>query len=160
MALFDEVRQEAHHPQVALAAAESSCDGRRLLVLRGVRWTSFAVTEGVEQSLVGQRGQAALQVQQVGDASAEAAVRVGQSADQGAAVGRAAQSPLVQVQQGQVTTVSSQRVDDGGRGAGGGSEEKHTTEETMKDGRETDCGSEGHLRTGRLLGNPGPPEKH
>ncbi|KAG7234815.1 hypothetical protein INR49_003962, partial [Caranx melampygus] len=78
-------------------ATESSCDGRRLLALCGVQWTSLVVTERVEQSLVGQCGQAALQVQQVGDASAEAAVRVGQSADERAAVGRAAQSPLVQV---------------------------------------------------------------
>lgn len=40
----------------------------------------------VQQSLVGQSSQAALQVQQVGEASADAGVGVGQSADEGAGV--------------------------------------------------------------------------
>lgn len=90
MALFDEVRQEMHHAQVVLTAAESSRE-QEVLSFRTVRppsslWTLQSRVKCVEQSLVGQCSQAALQVQQVGDASSDASVRVGQPVDEGARV--------------------------------------------------------------------------
>lgn len=88
MALFDEVRQVMHHPQIILTAAESSRQQEVVFLghvfAPGGVWTLFC--ECVQQSLVGQCGQAALQVQQVGDAAADAGVRVGQSADERARV--------------------------------------------------------------------------
>lgn len=90
MALFDEVRQEMHHAQVVLTAAESSRE-QEVLSFRTVRppsslWTLQSRVKCVEQSLVGQCSQAALQVQQVGVASSDASVRVGQPVDEGARV--------------------------------------------------------------------------
>lgn len=123
MALFDEVRQEAHHAQIVLAAAEPPREQEVLsfatVLPPGGLWTLESGVERVEQSLVGQGSQAALQVQQVGEASADASVRVGQSVDERAGVRRTVQRPLVQVQQGQVATVASQRVKNTGRRAGG-----------------------------------------
>lgn len=70
-------------------------------------------------------------MQQVGEASADASVRVGQSVDEGAGVRRTVQRPLVQVQQGQIATVASQRVKNTGRGAGGGSGPKEDATEEL-----------------------------
>lgn len=90
MALFDEVGQEMHHAQVVLAAAKPSCEQEvvslRAVLLSGCLRTFRQGSEGVQQSLVGQCSQAALQVQQVGGAPADACVRVGQPADDGAGV--------------------------------------------------------------------------
>lgn len=90
MVLFDEVGQEVYYAQVILAAADSLCE-QEVLSLRTVLLSSSLRTfrrgfEGVQQSLVGQCTQAALQVQQVGAAPADACVRVGQPADDGAGV--------------------------------------------------------------------------
>lgn len=90
MALFDEVGQKMHHGQVILAAAKSSCEQEvvslRTLLLPSSLWTFRRGSESVQQSLVGQCSQTALQVQQVGGASADACVRVGQPAHDGAGV--------------------------------------------------------------------------
>lgn len=118
MVLFDEVRQERHHPRVAVAAAVSS--SRQEAVLVPVASALVGREAGEHQGLVGQRGQAALQVQQVGAAAADSGVGVRQFVQEGAGVGRTAQSPLVQIQQRQVTAVVSQRVDDAGGGSGWG----------------------------------------
>lgn len=89
MALLDEVRQEVHHAQVVFAAVTSRqqevvpqdgalpTGGIQVLQLRAER---------VEQSLIGQCAQAALQVQQVGGAAADAGVRVSQPVDERARV--------------------------------------------------------------------------
>lgn len=88
--------------------------------------------ERVQQHSVGQRGQAALQVQQKGEASPDAGVRVGQSADERAGVGWAPQGPLIQVQQSQITTVLGQRLKNGAGGSGGRSEEEENNKHALR----------------------------
>lgn len=123
MALLDEVGQETYHAQIVLAAAEPP-RGREALSFAAILRSGGAGmlrsrVERVHQSLAGQRGQAALHVQQVGEASADAGVRVDQLAEERAGVRRTVERPLVQVQQGQIAAVASQRVKDVCRGAGG-----------------------------------------
>lgn len=83
MALLDEVRQEVHHAQVIAGVTphqKKVIPQNRFLPSGNIQALQVRA-EGVEQSLIAQSAQAALQVQQVGDATAEAGVRVGQSVD-------------------------------------------------------------------------------
>lgn len=121
MVLLDEVRQEVHHAQVVFAAVTPR---QQEVIPQNGAPPSGSIqalqvgAEGVEQSLIGQRGQAALQVQQVGDAVADAGVRVSQPGDERARVRRTLERPLVQVQQRQVPSVAGQRVENTGGGCG------------------------------------------
>lgn len=147
MAPFNEVREKAHHTQVVFAVAAPPSERHvfswsNTSVVGGAGGARRRGAERVQQSLVCQRRQAALQVQEVGGAAADAHVGVGQSADQHAGVGRRAQRLLVQVQQGQIATVASQRVKHSGRGARGQPEQRQrqrshrVVEEQREVGRE------------------------
>ena len=109
--LFDQIGQEAHHSQVVLTAAEPALQKQGFSV--GVVGPVTA-NDGVkreQQRLIGQGGQAALQVEQICPAPAYAGVTVSYSANQRARVGWATQRSLIQVQQGQVAAVPRQGVE-------------------------------------------------
>lgn len=120
----DQVGQKVHHAQVVLAAVTP----RQQEVVpqdgagppppppSGGAHALQLGAEGVEQRLIGQRAQAALQVQQVGEAAADAGLGGGQPGEERAGVGRTLKRPLVQVQQPQVPTVAAQGVEDAGGG--------------------------------------------
>ena len=119
--LFDQIGQETHHSQVVLTAAEPP---RQQQGFSAGDVTPVATEGGmkcVEQRLIGQGGQAALQVEQIGAAPAYAGVTVSNSANQRARVGGTTQRPLVHVQQGQVAAVPSQRAKNSHRRGRGGS---------------------------------------
>lgn len=76
VALRDQVSQKVHHSKIIFTAAELWCLLQVLFLGDGsVKLGSSG--EGLQQHPVGQRSQAALQVQQVGEAAADAGVRVG-----------------------------------------------------------------------------------
>lgn len=124
--LLDEVRQEVHHAHVVAAVTSR----QKEVIPQGGALPSGGVqtlqvgAECVEQRLIGERDQAALQVQQVGRAAQDAGVSVGEPVDERAGVRRTVERPLVQVQQRQVPMVAGQRVEDTGRCGGGCSDLK------------------------------------
>lgn len=116
MALCNKVRQKVHHFKIIFTAAESWCT-LGVLFRVDVSSCDFLKTrsscKGLEQDLVGQCSEAALQVQQVGDAPADASVRIGQDIYKGSSVRRTAQGLLIKIQQSDVTSELSQRLKNG-----------------------------------------------
>lgn len=83
MVLLDEVRQEVHHAHVVVAVTSRQQEvipQSGALSSGGVQALQVAA-ESVQQRLIGQCGQAALQVQQVGDAALDSGLRVGEPVD-------------------------------------------------------------------------------
>ena len=112
MVLFDQIGQEAHHSQIVLTAAEPALQQQGFSVnIVVIPVTTKDWMKRVQQRLICQGSQAALQVEQICPAPANAGVTVSYSANQRARVGGATQRPLIQIQQGQVAAVSGQRVE-------------------------------------------------